>query len=202
MRASSVCSAALLLVALPAFADTYTYTYTGNPFVGVGTSPYTEIDRITGFITTASPIGSNLTSLTVIPVLSYSFTDGQQTYQGSADSFSLQTNGAGQISGWDIMFSNTITEIVGGFPEVFISELETMNTPGSGPSAGALDYSCLYQSHSGCQAQGGNQDDPGTWSETVTAGPVAATPEPSALWLALTGVLGGGGLIRRQSSRV
>jgi hypothetical protein len=99
-----VASGLVALGAAQSTADTtYTYTYTGNPFT-FAVSPYTTNDFISGSFDLATPLDNNL-PLTDITPLSFSFSDGVQTYLSTdprlVGSFpSIQTDASGTPSFW------------------------------------------------------------------------------------------------------
>jgi PEP-CTERM motif len=91
----------LLLVSLPSYAQV-TYTYTGNDFNTVG-PPYTTSDNVTGSVTFASQLPSNLNFVSEAPT-SWSFSDGvdslASTLSGVIPHFLFKTDSSGDIVGW------------------------------------------------------------------------------------------------------
>jgi hypothetical protein len=174
-----------LLLPLPLMANT-TYTYTGNSFNTVS-GPYTTSDSVSGYFTVATPLADNITSFSPFTPLTFSFTDGVQTYTNastlSSSSFLVKTDASGDIINWAIA--------INGSPLNFIL---TEDAPGS---YGVIDTGIAEND----SVDGQISNDPGTWVESgvpVTPSPV---PEPGTLALAGTGALGMMGALRRRLRR-
>ena len=179
MRSGLVFSALVLLAATSglAKADTYTYTFTGAPFSGPFSSapaPFTPSDSITGSLTLAAPLATGPQSVTP---LSFSFSDGVDTFTNATASFAnffFDANSAGQIDLWQIYLgSDTANQIY-------------------------TDAGSEIVFHNGVRAYDIGPTSKGTWTETVNA---SSTPEPSGLVLVATGTLGCVGVIRRRAGR-
>lgn len=169
-------AATLLFAAPPAPAITI-YTYTGNPFTDFspGTNPYTTSDYVHGWFTTAAPLAANLSAYDITGVvLSWEFNDFADDHlpitSGPPASFYLtdtnvSTDGSGNITTWKI-------GVTDGYQTHYISTFAT-NGFASDLDNGALN------------AQAGplawNINSPGIWT---------ITPEPSALLLLGSGILG------------
>jgi hypothetical protein len=99
------------LLSAPLMADTI-YTYTGNPFAGVGAgaeAPYVSTDFVSITFTLTNPLPANLvidnTKSSNVTPISYSFSDGVQTLDtgNSLDSFfNIGTDGSGHIINWEL----------------------------------------------------------------------------------------------------
>jgi hypothetical protein len=165
VRISLIALAFLLLSATGAWADTFTYTYTGNDFTLVQ-GPYTTSDSVMGTIVLSAPLPANLSSFTdeTALLISYSFSDGVQTLtnlNSHAADFAFQTSPLGAITLWDIEFRTV--------PPT--NEIESAKTaPGVAHDLGAA----------GLGAAGQNEGDPGVWS----------VPEPGTLSMLFSGLLG------------
>jgi len=196
LRRFALLSSFLMLVALPAMADT-TYTYTGNPFTSVA-GPFTTSDLISGFFTTSSPIAPNtgnfstgffgpaVTGVPILDVTSFSFSDGVDAITNTSPGvatpiLNFATDGSGNIVAWMVdisLFSGA---------DIFFS-FQNSSGFGFAGNDGALDAAGDFA---------GNGS-PGVWA--LTGGGPAVTPEPSALILLGTGALGMFGARRRKFS--
>lgn len=182
-----------LLYSVPVLADT-TYLYTGNAFDEQGSSllPCPPVCNISGSITVASPLGTNLALESITPS-SFSFTDGQVTLDNSnvdfANNYEIYagTDATADINKWAIMLS---APVPAGSATILYTFNTTVSTPqGSGQQDGAV----LYPSMGPDQVQGTYQN-PGSWT---------ITPEPSGLLLPCAGLLPFGVLLffkRRQAA--
>jgi hypothetical protein len=179
----------------PASVFGTTYTYTGN-FLGPDPPyafypPYTTSDFVTGYFSLNTPLADNLPNMTDITslVTDFSFTDGVQTFNQSDslmfEEFEVATNNQGAIDAWAI-------ELGSGYQNVFIScdgDLSGTDacSPGNGWGIGGAADEAF---DSGSVAL--REAAPGRWS---------ATPEPSALMLFGSGILGVAGAVRRRLRR-
>ena len=165
-------SIVVLGFALPAVADS-TYTYKGQPYSPVPPSfcngtyvPVCTQLAVTGFFTTAAPLGDNLDNYTFTP-LSFSFNDGAGVFaltsaQGlPLATFQVTTDASGNILGWSVGLSNNAADCVS------VSGLECLGTynnnfiPGQSSdfSAYAFNLNTPSQTYGG----GKNLGTPGTW---------------------------------------
>ena len=186
----------LLSIASPvcASADTFTYNYTGFSFSVWFNSQCPPECNLTGSITFAQPLPSNLpwaTPLLGVDVpLSYSFTDGVNTYTSANSTFELLygsaacgsvpcvgTGPAENMTYWSFALVNTagLQMISQAYP--------VCNIYGCGTAGyDSIIINTLY----GANVQAGS-DAPGSWS-----GPIETiqTPEPTGLVLFGIAVVG------------
>ena len=184
---SLVMTLGLLILTFPVAlrADTYTYSYTGNPLTScsgpgcVSTAPYPVI---TGSFTLNSPLGANMAYGTVTPV-SWQISDGISTLTSLNSTLEtpleIETVG-GVITEWNFFAQQ--------FTASTYSEMYTSNIPPSTPSYCCPEDATLDQGTlSGpftALANNANEFDAGTWTASVTV------PEPSTSLLMVTGLLG------------
>ena len=106
MRSSVLGVVILILLAIPAAAQTTTYTYTGDPYTAA-TAPYVLGGQVTGTFTTANPLPAFLPLTDITPSLqSLSFSDGVATRtlaNSFVCTFQVATDGAGNITRWEIL---------------------------------------------------------------------------------------------------
>jgi hypothetical protein len=182
VRISLIALACLFLSATGAWADTFTYTYTGNDFTTV-TGAYTMSDSVMGTIVLSAPLPSNLALTDESALLvSYSFSDGVQTLT-NLDSFPFEflfeTSASGAITSWAVGIVNPCLPVNCNSPEIVTTSITS--PPTSFDMVNTLNV----------LSAGSNSGDPGAWS-----GPVeSAVPEPGALSLMLSGLLGLGLLV-------
>ena len=174
----------VLLMVFPAMADSYTYTYTGNPFEWYS-PPYSASNFISGYFTTAAPLAANLHEVRIDnDILSFSFTDGSVNTITSPlvglfnEAFFISTDSHGDITAWDIgMVSGDWTANpptnIGLFTCKGITDLVN-SCPTSFPG---YDESYLMNG----KISSVNVYHPGTW--TVNGGVEAPVPEPSSFVL-------------------
>jgi hypothetical protein len=169
-----------------------TYTYTGpafTTFTGAAVCPV-QCD-LSGSFTVSSALPGGLTNATITPT-SFSFTDGLNTLTnlnttgaGDQANFLLfSTNGAGQITQWEIILQHislaqfeTFSSISGGVPE----DKTWIGNPGTTSGTALVDG-----------IAGGPS---GSW---VPSTPTTTTPEPTTLGLLSTGLLGLGITLTRR----
>jgi hypothetical protein len=170
---SLLLSSALLILPLPAIADTV-YTYTGNSFTLIDGPSYSTSGKISGSLDLATPLESNLYVDPVTPV-SFSFSDGSDLFSdvNSTAFFGFSTDASGKIIGWDIAIYDSALVI---FTE----------------NVGQYVFDSAYNITTGSDAF--NFNEPGLWVVSNTS-PV---PEPSSFALLATGVLGAAGILRRR----
>lgn len=211
LAAAPLALAITLLSTAPAEAS-YIYSYTGQVYQSRGlsgpTAPadvYTLFDRVTGQFELAAPIAANLTALTAITPLSFSFSDGVNTFTHLTATFaflSVRTDAAGAISQWEIGFGRNNLPGGGGS----MRTLATLNVIDQNGASTVYDYAqdrlcgptsspniCALFGDPFYEQSAQNSRRPGTWTVRETA-PV---PEPSSM--ALLGLAFAGLAARRRA---
>jgi len=169
-----------------------TYTYTGPAFTtltGAAACPV-QCD-LSGSFTVSSPLAGGLINATITPT-SFSFTDGLNTLTNlnttgafdQADFLLFSTNGAGQITQWEIILQH-----------VSLAEMETYSSISGGAPADETwigNPGTTSGTASWVGTAGGSS---GPW---VPSTPSTTTPEPTTLMLLSTGLLGFGIMLLRR----
>lgn len=146
----------LLLAALSTLgAQAETYVYTGGSYGAAGTitnqttcappqdcSQFTNAQRITGYITTAGPLGNNLVNANIIPsITGYSFSNGATTIASGSASRLAQlrvfTDGTGAITSADVTLQRWTYSAAASAPagpHADGDELDQINVLGSASS--------------------------------------------------------------------
>lgn len=173
-------SAALMTFAAPVNAAPTTYTYSGATF-DIVSAQYTFSDRVSGSITLANALASNLTSFVTVTPIAFSLSDGITTLSNTTSQvgslFAFKTDALGEIYQWQAVV------YVGSVSQYAIS---TVNAPGI---YGANDHAYV---NSGNSAYGQILNQPGTWT-------ITAVPEPESYAMLLAGLAMIGGLARRRT---
>ena len=171
----------IALGSLPALAQTYTYTYTGNNFTSVanaanetsyGILPYTTSDQITGSMTLSAPLGDNYEGSPSATLVSFLFIDGVGPQNIGGNSFEFPyvmdstfgTDSSGNIVSWNFQ----VTAFIPPSDATLTKTIQTENEPGNVIDSGNLDYEGTIV------GEGSVTSDPGVWVETITP-----APEPS-----------------------
>jgi PEP-CTERM motif len=184
--------ALLAAFSLPLLADTFTYTYTPKgPFTSSDGSALGNSllgDSLSGSFTVAASLGDNFNSnSTPLTILSYSFTDGQQTItqaNGGEPFFEILTNGTGNIFIWDVAVTST------NFTTNLQFQTATVEGgDGVSPAFGGRDIA--FNSVLGSWSVTDNSSSP----------PPPSVPEPGSLMLVGTGLLGAFGTLRCRLRR-
>jgi hypothetical protein len=170
----------LFALPLPLLADT-TYTYTGQAFTSYR-APYTALSSVTGYITLGAALPANMSLLTQVTPVAFSFTDGIQTLTQAntvaTTLFAVETDATGDIDEWLI-----------GMEAADTSQIDTINAP-EVSSLGAntvIDLAAINMP----PASASNRNMAGYWTFPANAPPdMSPVPEPDSLVLAGTGLLG------------
>jgi len=180
-------AAILLFLAGPSARADSVYTYTGTDFTltyNPGVLP-AGVAALDGSVTLTTSLGDNFSG-TVTPV-AFSFSDGATTINQlnaslANDMFYFLTNSSGAIVSWDVELCATAPCF--SLPVVSFESISTS-------LSGTDDYS-YYVDGNGNWALAVNVSAPGTWTSPI------ATPEPSALLLLGSGLVGLIGVRRKK----
>jgi hypothetical protein len=171
MKRTALCFALLVLPALPAAAQTTTYTYTGDPYTFVAGPPYTAGSQLTGTFTTAAPLPPFLPLTDVrTSVVTASFNDSAvtRTFANSAVcTFKVATDGVGHITEWEIFLRET--PFTPGSPQHSISSIgfhdarEGSDVVGTGNAGATACDPTLFLG----LTQAATQFSEGAWTDTT-----------------------------------
>lgn len=190
----------VLMLTTPASADSFIYTYQGNPLTdpqnGYACSP--GPCDISGSFTVSSQLFADLTNGTATPT-AWSFNDDNGLSLGSCLGLcsgitvtDIDTDAAGNITSWDV-------ELIGCFAHC---TMQTESVTGTSTDISTPNNFIPVESDS-------NTGTPGTWTcEDITSGPnghaipcgaAAPAPEPSSLGLLVPGLFAlAGALVRKR----
>jgi hypothetical protein len=176
------CSLFVIGLCPVAQGDTFTYTYTGNPFNEfIGGAACPPMCSISGSFTLAEPLPDNR-PLTLISPLSFSFTDGSATITQANQfitEFLIMTDSQGDIVAWLVVVasqsspSNSVEFFTDGVFKIGPQDF-TCTGPPCTMNVALVDYS------------------PGTWTSS-------SVPEPSTLLLFGPGFLGMLGFYKKRN---
>lgn len=163
-------------------ANTVTYTYTGSAFNNFGGTDNCPPEcHLSGWFTT-SALAGGLTNAFITPA-AFQFTDGFAVLNNSSPyipfgstSFQVTTNGAGQITAWNIILDAPTVAMMQTYNGPGTPFDETWNAP-------------LYANFAEVSYTAGS----GKWTSAA-----ANVPEPGSLVLLGTGLIGLGGALRRR----
>ena len=200
MRSSVLGVVLLISLAIPAAAQTTTYTYTGDPYT-VATAPYVVGGQLTGTFTTASPLPAFLPFTDISPSLqSLSFNDGVATRTLATSfvcAFNVATDGAGNITRWQILLRESPYTPLSPQHSIDSSGepglIQGTDLAGTGPAgAGPCDPIALTTSAStGSQGSWSDNNPLGTQTTTYTytGSPYTSANAPYTLGGNLTGTI-------------
>jgi hypothetical protein len=215
------------IIALPAFASTFTYSYTGPFYTGASSfianhstctigvcADYTASMRVTGSFTLAAPLAAGLVNSNITP-LTYSFNDGINTIASSDPNafiggIQISTDGTGAITAWFVSVSQWTTGTPGA--HVAGDRLNMIISDNPVQDVGTNNTSCLNVLvnqhcngvHNDSNTSEGGIDVVGAWTFSfVTSAAPTAVPTLSAWGASLLSVLlivfGMFGMWRRRS---
>lgn len=189
-----VCCVFSLALAATASADTFVYTYQGNPFTTFNdgyvcspTPPDTTCE-VEGFFTVGTQLSAGLTNATVTPT-SFSFNDdnGFSVIPSGITALyvtGINTDASGNITAWDVGAAcfgpaDILTRSTGGTSRDFA--IEACHPLVGTPSAENTGVPGTWT----CQEMG-----PTGGLSPCPAAPPAQTPEPASLYLFASGLVG------------
>jgi PEP-CTERM motif-containing protein len=182
-------AALLVLGAAPAARADTVYTYTGTDFTSFDSTGLLPagVVSLSGSVTLTTALGDNFSGF--VSPSAFSFSDGATTITQANlslpyDTFYFVTDSSGAITNWDVELCAIGPSCV--TPVVYF---ETINSPSSGTD----DYA-YYVDGSGGWALAIVSSSPGTWTD-----PAITAPEPSALLLLGSGLIGLIAARRRKS---
>ena len=165
-----------------AMANTVTYAYTGSAFTTFGGTDHCPPECHLSGSFTISALPSGLTNAFITPA-SFQFTDGSAVLDNTSPylpfgftSFQVSTNAAGQVVAWNIILDAPT-----------VAQMQTYSGPGT-PFDETWDAP-LYANFAEVNYTSGAR----TWTSAATS-----TPEPGALVLLGSGLIGLAGALRRN----
>lgn len=180
-----------LLIGNYAYAATYTYTYTGNNFDQV-VGEYSTSDSVSGSFTVAAALPAD-TSLGDISqqVLSYSFTDGVNTFNESNSEFCtllvkgiwVSTDSNGNPNEWSVSICSPVSTVPSPVQLIF-----SLNAGDDFVADAGGDTTCTGMDGDACDQFGPGLDSnsgviegqAGTWMGSATPAPAPTlTPIPT-----------------------
>lgn len=187
-------TAASLALSPAAGSATTTYSYSGHAYTSIVGVGYSSANRITGSFTLAGPLAANLGATDLWgSLIGFSFGDGVFQASGgppagfdwiSPPVFTVATDAAGRIAGWDIEFP----AFDGSGGMLSLVSLTTRNIAGSVTDEGTLQVP-TYDLNTGSigtrNALAWVNQQPGSWTISGTTLPV---PEPASLPMLAGGV--------------
>ncbi len=209
MKTSLLCFALLVSMLFASLANAATtYTYTGNNFNSIEGTVYSTSDSVSGSFTVTSAFPANMNVIDIRQqVLSYSFTDGVNTFNESNSEicmtdmfgFWVGTDSNGDPNEWGITLCSPVSAVPNP-AQLLISA----NAGEDFVADGGISGTCTEVNEDGCirfddVTEGGQiEGQPGTWAQQEEGALGEAAPIPAlntrttilvAILLGLTGLV-------------
>jgi hypothetical protein len=185
--AAGIMAAAVVFNGAHANAATL-YTYSGNNFSVFGGTSFDMTMSVSGSFTMANPLPPNQSGAIFFTPLSFSFSNGLATVTNQNAGlaiFQVETDGSGNILGWNIQVAAGDTDIPGGqidgIESLFVADVGTLTLCTARSSIGT----CISE-----VTEFGLTASLGTWSSALVTTPLPTTLPLFATGLGALGLLG------------